>query len=437
MSVQGHGRGYRRATFWVVGAVSATVHLLLVAALPTAPRGEVPPISVEIVDVGHGQGEGSLQDGPAQPANEARLPRPGGRHAAQNISAPSQGRGGDRLGASEVIYLLDRAHAVTLQDSPMNAPKVAQTQRIDTSRQRVSRELRRATPHPADAPFLASGHGTLRERRPLARRDPAPGARPPHPPSGRGRADGSRSAQSASEASAQRTSPGGWRTETARPSQPGRDQPAQGVLRTHGTHASARANSAHDRPRVDEGPAATNAAVKADTVRDNTSAELLAASMVQSMVESTQRRGTATGPGEGGRDAPFPPGNGNQLRAGGRTGAYGPGRGDHALDTADSRYRRWFVSLTRRVRERLEFPRARLVAMDQGMSVYRIRVRRDGTLARRPELVRTSGFDDLDAAAADAIRKAAPFSPFPDDLAPNQATLAVTMRVEHANPMVR
>lgn len=431
MSVAGQGRVYGRATVWVVGSLSAGLHLLMVAALPERPPAGDAAVTFEVLTTPLGRGAGPPFDGPDQADEDARAPRPGGTHASQNLSAPFAGRGGERLGAVEVIYLLDRADPITLQDSPMNAPRVAQTQRIDTSRARTSRELRRATPHPADAPFLASGDGSLRERRPLAPRDPRQGARADRPSSSAG--------TRTSPDVPQDPSTGEWavRTSAQPPSAEGQDRPARGALRTTGAQASVRANSAHDRPRVDHGSAATNAPSHGDTVQDNTSAELLAAQMVQSMVESTRRRGAEAGEGEGGRAAPFPPGNGSDTRAGGKSGAYGPGRGDSALDTSDGRYRRWFTALTRRVRERLVFPRARLVAMDQGMSVYRIRVRRDGTLARNPELVRTSGFEDLDAAAENAIRQAAPFSPFPMDLAPDQHTLAVTMRVELANPMVR
>ncbi|MEZ4251883.1 MAG: hypothetical protein R3B99_27035 [Polyangiales bacterium] len=45
--------------------------------------------------------------------------------------------------------------------------RISQIQRIDTARERVSRRTG-ATPNPDDDPFLASGEGTHRERRPVA-----------------------------------------------------------------------------------------------------------------------------------------------------------------------------------------------------------------------------------------------------------------------------
>jgi TonB family protein len=82
------------------------------------------------------------------------------------------------------------------------------------------------------------------------------------------------------------------------------------------------------------------------------------------------------------------------------------------------------------------WPRARLVAMDQGTSVFRVRFRRDGTLASRPELIRSSGFDDLDRAAAEAIA-AAHFDAVPPELGAGRDEITVTLTSQWWNPMVR
>ncbi len=75
--------------------------------------------------------------------------------------------------------------------------------------------------------------------------------------------------------------------------------------------------------------------------------------------------------------------------------------------------------------------------MDQGTSVFQVVVRRDGTLVGGARLLRSSGFPDLDAAAARAITAAVPFSPIPADLAPGRATLPVTFSIQFSNPMAR
>lgn len=83
------------------------------------------------------------------------------------------------------------------------------------------------------------------------------------------------------------------------------------------------------------------------------------------------------------------------------------------------------------------FPRARMLSMDQGTSIFRVVLRRDGTLVAGPELVRTSGFDDLDAAAEDAIAEVLPFEPLPADMQPDVQRFAWRIPVDFSNPMVR
>jgi len=78
-----------------------------------------------------------------------------------------------------------------------------------------------------------------------------------------------------------------------------------------------------------------------------------------------------------------------------------------------------------------------MLAMDQGFSVYRFLVRLDGSLAGVPQLVRSSGFTDLDRAARQAIERAAPFEPLPEELRAEGGGHRVSLRIEHANPMVQ
>jgi TonB family protein len=124
--------------------------------------------------------------------------------------------------------------------------------------------------------------------------------------------------------------------------------------------------------------------------------------------------------------------------AGGLASPYGPGNGHYsALDTRDGRYRRWFLDQRRRIYDALRFPQERALAMDQGISIYSIEVRRDGTLVTAPRLVRSSGFADMDRAALAAIQAAVPFSPLPSDLAPELERLRISLPIEFSNPMMR
>lgn len=352
---------------------------------------------------------------------------PGGARSAQNVDAPDRGQGGDATGALSFMLLVSGAHGANLQDSPWNAPDVSQVQRIRTARSRASYEDRRATPNPHDQPFLASGEGVHPERRPVAARDAS---------------DGARVSPSAAEVGGVRDRALEGDLDPASPSQraeragAAEAAPGRGIVGGRGARDSEAARVAFGRPSVDEGPAATLAQT-ADRPRDDTDAELLAAQLVQSVVDASRRRGAEEGPGRGGIGGGGSAGSGGGAQEGGRASAHGPGRGRHAaLDTSDARYRRWYLEQRRRVEGLLEFPRERALARDQGTTVFRLHVRRDGTLARQPRRLRSTGYADFDAEARRAILAAAPFAPLPDDLVPGQPTLRLDMTVFFSNPMV-
>jgi TonB family protein len=144
------------------------------------------------------------------------------------------------------------------------------------------------------------------------------------------------------------------------------------------------------------------------------------------------------GEGSGGVIGVGPTGSGGGAHEGGHALARGYGSGAfQALDTSDARYQRWLGALRRRVNDSLEFPRARMLAMDQGTSVFRLTVNRDGTIVGAPRLIRSSGFDDLDAAARVALDHALPLEPVPAELAPGRARLEVTVPIQFWNPMAR
>ncbi|MCG8555460.1 MAG: TonB family protein [Proteobacteria bacterium] len=105
--------------------------------------------------------------------------------------------------------------------------------------------------------------------------------------------------------------------------------------------------------------------------------------------------------------------------------------------TGRTAYQHWYRVLHNRIARRLVFPRRRQLEMDQGTSRYRIWVRRDGSLARAPALIRSSGFDDLDQAALAAIEQSAPFPAVPRDFAPRAREIAIRVPIEFSNPMFR
>ncbi len=166
-------------------------------------------------------------------------------------------------------------------------------------------------------------------------------------------------------------------------------------------------------------------------------AELLAARLQRSFVEASTQRAERRGAGTGG---PQSDGAGLGLRGAGvgaSASPYAPGTGhDFALDTRDSRYLRWITEQRARIRRALVFPLARALAKDQGTTIYRVIVQRNGRLSGTPRLIRSSGFADFDAAAHAAIRHATPFPPLPQGLAPEQESFAILIPIAFDNPMV-
>lgn len=389
-----------------------------------------------------GAGKATGASAGERPHGEERLV-PGGVESAQNVDARNAGECGDGVGAQAVL-LVTHADSVRLQDSPMDAVGTAQVQRIDTAHDRASQEDRRATPHPAYDPFLASGNGAHPERRDVARVDPRDGARSaPHATQAGERNQGAREERGGVAGSEPNTLPpdldGAHADRGSRAGEAGRSSasPGQGIQNGERERESAAARVATGRPPVDEGPAATLTEQRDSRVRDDARSELLATRPDESWVEASEHGGAHTGRGVGGVGGGGAAGSGGGRGEGGHARAYGPGGGDYdALDTSDARYQRWFLDQSARVERHLVFPRERMLAMDQGISVYRVLVNRDGTVRGVPELIHSSGFDDLDRAALVALLQSFPFGPVPDAVMGTHATLRLVMPIKFSNPMV-
>ena len=59
----------------------------------------------------------------------------------------------------------------------------------------------------------------------------------------------------------------------------------------------------------------------------------------------------------------------------------------------------------------------------------------NGRLGDGPRVIKSSGFEEFDAAAVRAVRRAAPFPPMPDPA--TARPLSVSLRVIFDNPVVR
>lgn len=412
---------------WALCA-SALLHFGVVTALSEVaapwPRASEPPRRVESVPFVPLH-EGAPQGQAEQPSPTPRRITAGGPPLTGALDrSGAEGAGGELSAIEPGAMLFPFISPLTLQDTELNNLEVNQVQRIRTAPERATQEERRATPRAADEVLLASGsrgHAERREPSPVDAVRGSTGATRPSTPS---------------EAAVGRALGGEHGTPTLARID-ARLAPARGILRGTGRLESRRAKVTFARPNIDRGAAATPAEALAEQVRDDADAELLAAKLQRSFVDTSVQRAREHAPGSGGAALRAEAVGEQGLGTGARAHAYSPGRGNfNALDTSDARYLRWFTQQRARVQRELVFPRARAVAKDQGTSLYSVVLGRDGGLSGPPRLVRSSGFRDFDEAAAIAIERALPFAPLPAELAPNLQSIALLIPVAFSNPMI-
>ena len=103
--------------------------------------------------------------------------------------------------------------------------------------------------------------------------------------------------------------------------------------------------------------------------------------------------------------------------------------------TIDRRYDRYIEEIRQRVRRIREFPRSLAVRLLEGETIVAFVVDVNGRLSDGPRVIKSSGFEEFDAAAVRAVRRAAPFPPMPDSA--KARPLSVSLRVIFDNPVVR
>lgn len=103
--------------------------------------------------------------------------------------------------------------------------------------------------------------------------------------------------------------------------------------------------------------------------------------------------------------------------------------------TRDRQYQRYLQEIQRRVSAVREFPRNLALRLEQGETVVHFVLETDGRISNGVKVLKSSGFDEFDAAATRAVQRAAPFPPLPP--ARWARPLAVSIRVAFENPVVR
>jgi TonB family protein len=338
------------------------------------------------------------------------------------------GRGGSWRADSAALNLADRNDGLTLSREVTSRIDRDQIQRLATSKDRASQDDRRATPHPMELVFLATGSGDVAERRPSARANPSRGAmRAP----AAGVLGGELGAAPLESGGIEPTrDPGGDRAGSERAS------PGTGIehgVPGHDHRASAAV--AMGRPLVTQA-APSVPANQSGHPRDTVDSEQEVAMTVQSIVHASTAGGLLGG-GPGGEEGAGPSGSGGPSGEGSRAAPFGGGAGLFTgLSDEDPR----ISAYTRSVRAKIDplwgnaFPKAAALEGKQGRVIISFVIHRDGHVDD-VRVTRPSGFPEYDENVRLAVLRAAPFDPFPPSIPGPSRRWNITFDAN--NPVVR
>lgn len=363
---------------------------------------------------------------------EGTKPDAHGGASVARVDTGTNGRGGQDTGARAVnLAAIDE----DLRLSPDLTSRLDrdQHQRLKTATFRTTREDRRATTHPMEVTFLATGTGEHQERRPRAPSDPSRGSlASPRPASVLGGHPGTRELEALEGPGA---TPGA--------SQRGQlvASPGVGVREGKpGTRHDEAARIAQGRPAVTEGAPSITATFRGRP-NDTIDSDQEVASLVQSAVHASFAGGLA-GAGRGGSNGPAPdPGAGGAQGRGSLSRTMGSGDGD-VFDwyTSDPMLLPYF----RKIHAKVDplwvnaFPRSAMLELKQGTVILEFTIALDGSVRVSWPPLRPSGIDEFDKNCADAIRRAGPFDPIPAALRESGRTsLRIRAPFVAKNPIVK
>jgi len=389
---------------------------IVIAPVDLEPSIELP--RVESLTHGHSPRPSSV---PVDPPAEPVAPQGGQRVARPEL--PHGGRGGSRA-SSAALNLSDRVSALSLSRESTTLASQNQLQRIATARARLSLDDRRATPNPMQLSFVATGPGTLLERRLPARFDP-----------GRGSLFGGEASRAGGAPGSPVPLADARDTESDEPEVGGergaRSRHALGVPEGAGA-PSVRARIITARPPVKR----ARAAVPANSVgrpNDTVNSSHQVADAVRSLVHAGGL-GPASSEGPGGEPArpPAPPGrdgrDGEGAVAAPSGEHYGPGL-SLAADTGFGRY-------TERLLEQIDweraFPKWAVARGIGGLTVIALTIDQQGRVLS-VNIVRPSGVEEFDQNLVTAIHRDGPYGALPRALG---SSLTVRIAFDATNPAV-
>jgi TonB family protein len=328
--------------------------------------------------------------------------------------------------AQQALNLADSDDGLTLNRDPLNRLDRSQVQRLDTSAHRSSLDDRRATPNPMELSFLASGRGTLPERRVPDDARPANGVIRGGQPSSIGATLGG----AHEEPGRGPELPEGASVTGTEQDRPGRGSPFASP--GHVYQRSAAVMLA--RPWVPQARAAVPAPERAradDTV--DSSQEV--ASAVASLIHASTAGGRFAVSGPGGEAGLEPPGSGGVEGPGSRARATGDGPGPPRSVGQDAAVTGYFQGIVRRVDPfwKDAFPTWAIAEGRGGIAIVGMTLNRDGSVAAL-KLLRGSGVRDFDRNVAAALERAAPYGPIPTTL--GRGPVTVNISFDALNPAV-
>jgi TonB family protein len=417
-------------------AASLAVHAALVALsgwfafrsmhhpVPPSPATPAPEVVVPIDLPAFADGT-LIADRPPDPIGSPPL-RSGGDTVAR-LDTGARGRGGEETVDRPAIHMSDCDEDLRLSTDLLSRLDRDQTQRVRSSTTRGSWEDRRATTHPAELTFVASGDGDRIERRPQSPADPSRGALWARAPSVQG---GDVGTPDPVGDEGTRSSVGGVRSGSLL------DEPGRGARdRRSGVDHRGSAAIAYVRPDVARGPISVQAAERS-RIRDDVDAEQEVATVLRSLVHGSTAGGLP-GRDRGGSSGGGDPGAGGDRGPGSHPDPLGDGSSDwFDINTSDPR----LVPYFRRLQARIEplwanaFPRSAMLDLKQGTVILDFTIAEDGTAKVAWPPVRPSGIEEFDRNCADAIRKAGPFEPIPKEL--GRSSLHVRAPFAATSPIV-
>ncbi|HET7544494.1 MAG TPA: TonB family protein [Polyangiaceae bacterium] len=338
----------------------------------------------------------------AQP-EELEPALPGGGPLTRHADTEQTGRGGERTAPEAATNLDSHIDPISLEtDAPTHRDR-SQVQRLHTASARRSWEDHRSTPTPMQLTFLATGKGSLAERRLLALN--APGSVAGKLAAALGGVAGPRQDEAGLESD---PAPGA--------AVPGRHEaePQPGAPAAAARGAPSRgAQVLVARPWVMRARPALPTEVRERPSDVDDSSQAVAARVAALIHASTI--GAPPGPGVGGEPGGARPGRSGAEDMGSRAAPSGFGPGPDALN--DPGIQGFVADLKRRVDEQLRraFPDWAIEAGRSGHVIFELALGADGRL-ERVRMVRPSGIPEYDGNVLTGVRRIPSFGPLPKAL---------------------